>query len=259
MSALSSLCIVAVLAWVVLVVAAQLMTPGQSPLRMGMSGLARGPHPWLMRAAFVVRGAAALLLVAAVPLGVPAAARSLLGLALLWVWGLGSALLAVYPTDMPGEEPTASGRVHSLIASVAYVCAVAGMILVSAALDGDEATVGVARWALALALTAAAALVFQFVGFYAAARDAATEREADEARDLAARLGAAAQTTGAAPAALAAPAAPAGPLPLTLAVARPASAATRRTLGGFGDIAGLLQRIFLALVMLWTALVAAGI
>lgn len=266
MSVLSSLCIVAVLAWVGLVVAAQLMTPEQSPLSMAMSGLARGPHPWLMRAAFVVRGVAALLLVAAVPLAVPESARSLTGLMLLWVWGLGSALLAVYPTDMPGEEPTANGKVHTLIAFVAYVCAIVGMILVSAALDGDAATADVARWALVLALTAMVALLFQFVGFYAAARDAATEREAKATRDLAARVGGGtAGESGAAPAAWAAQAAPvaraasATPLPLTLAIARPESAAPRRALGGLGDVAGLLQRIFLALVMLWTVLVAAGI
>ncbi len=255
MPALSVLCIAAVVAWAVLVVIAQVMTPEQSPLSMGMSGLARGPHGWLMKAAFIARGAAALFLVAAIPLAVPAGARSTVGLALLWVWGLGSALLAVYSTDMPGEEPTGKGKAHALIAAVAYVCAVIGMIAVSLALYGDEAAAGVGRWSLVLALAAAAALAAQFAGFATAARDAAAERKAKEAGDVAARAGGGAAGETAA----ATPAAPPVPLPLTLSVARPASAAPSRALGGLGDMAGLLQRLFLALVMLWTAFVAAAI
>ena len=202
MPALSLLTIAGVVLWVALVVAAQLLTPEQSALHMGMSGLATGRHGWLMKLAFVVRGLTALALVAAVAGSVPAAAVSLPGLVLFAAWGGGSALLACYDTDMPGHQPTRRGRAHALIALIAYVAAVAGMILVSLQLRHDGALAGTARWALLIALVAAVAMLAQFAGFAAAAR-------------LPAR--------------------------------------------GLGRHAGLLQRVFLALVMLWTVVVAAGI
>ncbi len=202
MTTLSLLSLAGVVAWVVLVIAAQLLTPDQCVLSMGMSGLATGRHGWVMRIAFIVRGLAALALVGAVCVGAPDDARSIAGLVLLAVWGAGSALLAVYDTDMPGDAPTAHGRAHALIALIAYVAAAVGMLLVSLDLRGAEATAGVARWALPIALVAAVAMFAQFAGFAAAAR-----------------------TPG----------------------------------RGLGRYAGLLQRIYLATVMLWTAVVALGL
>ncbi len=222
MNALSVLAIAAVVLWALLVVVAQMRTPEQSPLRLGMSGLARGPAGRLMTLAFVVRGASALLLVAAVAAAAPAAARSLPGLALFALWGLGSAPLGGYPTDMPGEPPSGTGRAHAAIALVAYVAAVAGMVLVSLGLRRDPATTGLARWALPIALVAVVAMLAQSAAFGQAARDTA---------DLAPGPDAA------------------------RARAVPATAHP----GGLGAYAGLLQRVFLALVMVWTVLVAAGV
>lgn len=202
MPALSLLTIAGAVLWTALVVAAQMLTPAQSALRLGMSGLATGRYGWLMKLAFVVRGLTALALVAAVAGSVPAAALSVPGLVLFAAWGGGSALLACYDTDMPGLKRTRRGQAHALIALVAYVAAVAGMILVSLPLRHAEATAGVGRWALFIALVAAVAMVAQFAGFAVAARPAA---------------------------------------------------------GGLGRHAGLLQRVFLALVMLWTVVVAAGL
>ena len=198
-------------ATVALVVIAKLANPEQSALSMGMSGLARGRYPWIMRAAFVVRGAGALALVGAVSTLVPAAAQSELGLVFIALWGGGSLLLAAYDTDMPGEEPTPHGRAHVLIALVAYVAAGVGTVLVSLRLGDAEATADLARWALPIALVTAVAMVVQFVGFGAAARDAAAE---------------------------------------------PGS---RPALRGLGRYPGLLQRVFVLLVLLWTVVVAAGV
>ena len=99
---------------------------------MGMSGLARGRAPWVMKSSFLV------------PRRVGAAAarrrcrrsstspdRSLAGVALFWVWGVGSAALALADTDMPGEAPTRAGAAHALIAMVAYVAGAAGAIVLS--------------------------------------------------------------------------------------------------------------------------------
>jgi hypothetical membrane protein len=188
--------------WVALVLIAQALNPDQSPVSMGMSGLATGRAGWVMRLAFVVRGLTALALVGGIHGLVPEAARSELGLALFAVWGGGSALLAAYDTDMPGDAPTSHGRAHAIIAFVAYVAAAVGMILVSLKLGEANATADTASWTLPIALFAAAAMVVQFAGFGAAARSM------DE---------------------------------------------------GLGRYAGLLQRVYLFTVMLWTALVAAGL
>jgi hypothetical protein len=201
-TALPLLTLAGVSVWVALVLIAQALNPDQNPVSMGMSGLATGRGGWVMRLAFVVRGLSALTLVGAVHGLVPEVARSEIGLALLAVWGGGSALLAAYDTDMPGDEPTPHGRAHAVIAFVAYVTATLGMILVSAKLGAANATADTASWALPLALFAAVAMVAQFAGFGAAAR--ATDE-------------------------------------------------------GLGRYAGLLQRVYLMSVMLWTALVAAGL
>jgi len=199
---LSLLALATTIAWAVLAIAAQLLKPGQSVRSMGMSGLAIGRHGWIMRLAFVVRGIAALALVGAVCRLTPDAAQSVAGLVLVALWGGGSALLAVYDTDMPGDRPTLHGRAHALIALAAYVAMGVGMVLVSLKLGEAEATADVARWSLPIALVAAAALFAQFAGFGAAARTTAR---------------------------------------------------------GLGRYAGLLQRIYLALVMLWSVVVAVGV
>ena len=217
MALLPLLTLAGVSVWVALVLIAQALNPEQSALSMGMSGLVTGRHGWIMRVAFVVRGATAITLVGALANLVPEAARSDLGMGLLAVWGGGSALLAAYDTDMPGDEPTAHGRGHAVIAFVAYVAVAVGMLLVSVGLHGAEATADLARWALPIALLAAVAMALQFAGFAAAARDAAEPR-----------------------------------VPALAGAQPPAS-------GGLGSYAGLLQRVFLGIVMFWTALVAAGL
>ncbi len=218
MPVLSVLAIAGAVLWAALVVVVQVLTPKQSALSMGMSGLATGRYGSLMKAAFVVRGLTALALVAAVAANAPAVARSPAGLVFFALWGGGSALLACYDTDMPGQKPTRNGAAHILVALLAYVSAVAGMALISWGLTLAHSTSGLARVALVLTVLAAIALLAQFAGFAAAARDA--------------RKGRNAQAAGA---------------------ARPAFAQA------LGRYAGLLQRIFLVLVMLWIVVVAAGI
>jgi hypothetical protein len=245
MSLLPAIAIAAAVAWAVLAVVAQAMTPEQSVLCMGMSGLVHGRARWLMKAAFVLRGLAALALVAALPASLPGGALTIAGLALFWLWGAGSALLALVDTDMPGEKPTRQGEAHAVIAMVAYVAGVAGMVLLSFVVRGDAATADVARWALPIALVAVVAVIAQFAAFGAAARAA----------------------RGPAAPGLAAPSGPSAPVaPAAIALAAPpqlagtgAPAPSAPPARGLGLYAGLLQRVFLVLVMVWTVVVAAGL
>ena len=243
MSGLSLLTIAGVVVWVVLVVLAQLLTPEQSALSMGMSGLATGRHGWLMKLAYLIRGVTATTFVAAVAASAHPSWPLFVGLVLIAVWGICSVLLVLFDTDMPGDEPTLHGIAHALLAAVGYVAVVVGMLLVSWGLRGDGATAGLARWAGPIALLTAVALFAQFAGFGAAARAAAGAAGAahppaggsDGYSHPAARGGAAGQAAVAAPSRATAPAA------------------------GLARYAGLLQRVFLGMVMLWTVVVAAGV
>jgi len=241
MSLLAPACVAATVVWVVLVVVAHVLNPGQSPLSMGMSGLTRGRAPWVMRSAFIVRGLTALLLAPALSAAFGFAGLALFGIVLLWVWGVGSVALSAVDTDMPGEPPTRAGAAHALIALVAYLAGVAGAMIISVNLR-EFAPAGVGRWALPIALAAAVALAAQLAGFWAAAlqaRGAAggpsgpTSSGADVPPQLV-------EVSDAGPSGRGAGAAPAW-------------------VAGLDDYAGLLQRVFVGLLMLWTLLVALGV
>jgi len=171
-------------AWAVLVVVAQVLNPDQSPLSMGMSGLARGRAPWVMKSSFLARGVSALMLLSALPAQLHVAGSVIAGFALFWVWGVGSAVLALADTDMPGEARTRAGAAHALIAMVAYVAGAAGAIVLSLDIARHTDMSGVATWALPIAMIAAAALVVQFVAFGAAARRRGPPRPAPDPRRL---------------------------------------------------------------------------
>jgi hypothetical protein len=182
MSPAALVAVLLVVAWAALVVVAQLLNPEQSPLSMGMSGLARGHAPWVMKASFLCRGASALLLLIDVPGALHAGALVLAGIVAFWIWGVGSAVLSLVDTDMPGEPPSRTGAAHALLALVAYVAGVIGAVLLSVVIMRELGGTALAVWALPLALTAAAALAVQFVAFGAAAREADASLPQPEAR-----------------------------------------------------------------------------
>lgn len=269
-----------VVAWAALVIVAQSLNPEQSPLTMGMSGLARGRTPWVMKTAFLCRGASALLLLISLPAVIGTAGLALAGFLALWVWGVGSAALAVVDTDMPGEPPSQTGAVHTTVALLAYVCGVAGAAVLSVVLMRTDATAGVGVLALLLALLAAAAMVLQFVAFSAAAVSAAAAvptAAATVSPGAAAAIPAAAAPAPpqlGVPSQLAAPsrpatARPAAVVPPAQALGVPLGPPSRRPgLGSgraafsredLGRYAGLLQRVFTGLLMVWTLLVAVGV
>ena len=268
MSGFASIAAVLVVAWAALVITAQLQNPDQSPLSMGMSGLARGRFPWIMKSSFIVRGLSALALVAALPARLNVASLVLVGAALLTVWGAGSAALALADTDMPGEPPTSVGAAHAIIALVVYIAGAAGAIAVSVAWLRSTGPTGVAIWALPVAVTATVALLVQFVAFGAQAREA---RSAAAGQLVPGAAGAAAPAamgaSAAAPpllgAGLAARAAAARPASAPAAAAsvprpdRPGGAAG--LLHDMASYAGLYQRVFVGLLMVWTLLAALGI
>ncbi len=251
MSPAALVAVLLVVAWAALVVVAHLLNPEQSPLTTGMSGLVRGRAPWVMKSSFLCRGASALFLLIVVPSVLGTGELTLAGIAAFWVWGVGSALLALFDTDMPGEPPTRAGAAHALVELVAYIAGVTGAILLSwVAMRGLVGT-SLAVGALPLALTAAITMVVQFAAFGAAA----SEAHASALQPAAVQAGAAPSPIAAAQAAT-----PLSSVPPQLTAAGPAGGVPRpAALSELARYAGLFQRVFLALLMLWTLLVALGL
>ena len=129
--ALSTLTIVGIVAYVALVVTAQLLPPHYNAVRTAESDLAVGPYGWLMTVAFVLRGVLSLSLVAALVLATRRGLRLRAGLVLLGLWGAAAFLLAAFPTDLPGDPRTVHGAVHAAVALVAFLAVAIGELLVS--------------------------------------------------------------------------------------------------------------------------------
>jgi hypothetical protein len=176
---------------------------------------------------------------------------TLAGIAAFWVWGVGSAILALVDTDMPGESPTRAGAAHALVALVAYIAGATGAILLSWVIMKGLVGTSLAVWALPLALTAAVMLVLQLLAFGAAAREAHVSVPRSTApQTVVAPSPTAAEQAFAPPLSGVAPQLTAAGS--TGAVRRPVA------LSDLAGYAGLFQRVFVALIMLWTLLVALG-
>ena len=106
----------------------QLAPSGLDPARDAVGAYGTGPYHWWYRGMLVAFGAGALLLAAALDRagGVPAA-----GPALLAAYGMARIVTAAFPTDRDGAAPTASGRIHTLLAAVAFVAVAVAAPIVS--------------------------------------------------------------------------------------------------------------------------------
>ena len=96
-----------------------------------------GSWDWLMDLNFLLRGLLSLAAVRAVTLalrGQDASPRLRLGLRLLTIWAVASALLAFFPDDPAGTPVHWHGVVHLVLAFVAFICVLVGALLVSHAL-----------------------------------------------------------------------------------------------------------------------------
>lgn len=98
-----------------------------------------GSWAWLMDLNFLLRGALSLAVVVALPATQPPARRRRfqVGLVLLAVWAVGSALLAFFPDDPVGTPTHGSGAVHLALAGIAFVGVFGGTIRVTVALRDE--------------------------------------------------------------------------------------------------------------------------
>ncbi|HEY7942708.1 MAG TPA: DUF998 domain-containing protein [Candidatus Limnocylindrales bacterium] len=133
------LAIAGILVYFLVDVALRVLEPQYSLLRNAESDYGNGAFAWLMDLDFVLRGAASAAVVLALTAVVRAAGLVRLGLSLVLVWAVASALLAFFPDDLASAPVTSAGRVHLVLAVAAFVAMSVGAVIVAWALRRDAA------------------------------------------------------------------------------------------------------------------------
>ena len=144
-----------VVAYVGIDVLLAVLRPRYSLLYDAESDYGRGPWYWLMDVNFLLRCALSLALAGALArsaLARSAPARARGGLGLLVTWAVCSGLLAFFADDPEGQPATASGRIHLVLAFIAFTCMAVGAIVISVGFRS-----GLPAAALPLSIAAAAA------------------------------------------------------------------------------------------------------
>jgi hypothetical membrane protein len=126
------------------------LPPHYSVLHQPESDYGVGPYGYLMGINFIVRGVLSLALVVVLWAVFPARAMRT-GAALLGLWAVASMLLTVFPTDVEGAAVTAHGRLHVLVALVAFLAVLIGELVLSHSGRGDT------RWQRVIAAPRAVA------------------------------------------------------------------------------------------------------
>ena len=99
----------------------------------------KGRYAWLMDANFVLRCLLSLAVVRALVLSVTVTNRLRVAIGCLVVWSVGSGLLAFFPDDPVGTVTHGAGRVHIVLAAVAFIGVVLGTRVASRALRAAPA------------------------------------------------------------------------------------------------------------------------
>lgn len=129
--------IIGALAYLAIDVALAFVDPWYSLLHNAESDYGVGPNAWLMDINFVLRGAFSLAAILAIAWSTSPAARSRIGLALVGAWAACSALLAFFPDNPAGTQVTPAGRIHLLLAGIAFLAVAAGTVMISRRLVAD--------------------------------------------------------------------------------------------------------------------------
>lgn len=149
------------IAAVLVLVRAHFLPTGYDPVRDAVSDYGVGPYHRYYRAMVVLLGLGAALLVVALARDTEA---ENLGLAFLGAYAAARLGIASFMTDLPGTPVTQAGRVHLVLAAVAFTAIAFGATDVTGAIDGSPGWSGDVASALrfearAVALTAVLTLV----------------------------------------------------------------------------------------------------
>jgi hypothetical membrane protein len=144
--------------YVAIDVALGFLRPDLSLLHTAESDYGVGAYSWLMDLNFVLRGVLSIAAAGAVWRSMDTSSRPRVGLILIGLWGLASALLALFPDQPVLAHRYSPGAVHLLLALVAFISVAVGELLVSLNL-GDLAGGVLARALLSISLLAILAVL----------------------------------------------------------------------------------------------------
>lgn len=130
----------------------QSLPPHYSPISQAESDLAVGPYGYLMVVNFINRGVLSGIFIyalartfrATIGVGAPfSSGRFVAGTRLLWVWAVGSFLLALFPTDVPTTPLSWHGALHLIFAFLAFIGGAFGTLLLSTQFGSNRALKGI--------------------------------------------------------------------------------------------------------------------
>jgi len=155
---LAALAVVGVVAYGLVDAALRFLEPQYSLLRSAESDYGNGAFAWLMDANFLLRGILSLAAATAIAALARPTGTLRLGVGLIVVWAIGSGLLAFFPDDLAGTAATAAGRIHLLLALVAFVAVSVGAVVAAYALRHEPSWRPVVPFLLGLAVVGLLAL-----------------------------------------------------------------------------------------------------
>src|SRR5215213_8525040 len=148
---LALLAIVGIAAFLLSLAALHFLRPDVNPVLEPMSNYAVGPYGFLLTAADIGSGLAALSLMFGLYLGIAPRGRSYVGLFLLGLYGVSELLAGIFPLDVGGEATT-FGTIHNIVGNIAFFGLPIAVILLSLGMDKDERWQSFRRVALAVSL-----------------------------------------------------------------------------------------------------------
>jgi hypothetical protein len=140
------------------------LRPDVNPVLEPVSNYAVGPYGFLLTAADIGSGLAALALMVGLYLGIAPPGRSYVGLLFLGLYGVSELLAGIFPIDVGGEA-TMVGTIHNIVGNILFFAFPIAVILLSLGMGKDERWRSFRRPALALSIVVVLTVILTIVGF----------------------------------------------------------------------------------------------
>jgi hypothetical protein len=161
---LALLTIVGIAVYLVNLAALHFLRPDVNPVLEPMSNYAVGPYGFLLTAADIGLGLAALALTFGLYLSIAPPGRSYVGLILLGLYGVSVLLAGIFPIDV-GAEATTFGILHNIVGNISFIGFPIAVILLSLGMGRDERWRSFRRTALAVSVLVVLTVILTMVGF----------------------------------------------------------------------------------------------
>jgi hypothetical protein len=177
---LALLTIVGIADFLSIIAAMHFVRPDVNPVLEPMSNYAVGPYGFLLTAADMGLGLAALALTLGLYLSIAPPGRSYVGLFLLGLYGVSQLLAGIFPIDVGGETTTV-GAIHNIVGNISFFGFPIAVILLSLGMDKDEWWRSFRPPALALSIVVVLTVILTIVGFNLGIGFGVTQRVANVA------------------------------------------------------------------------------